>query len=139
MIAALLLLAVADPVASIDGLPLGGLPRQSLPATGCAAYLFTGGTTRAFAAMAGADSLRIALDGKVVDLPRVAQDGPVAHGLSRDSDYRAGEIVARLSMTIVDRPDLTQGAAVESALLSLDRPGKDAIAVPLAGLVGCAP
>ncbi|MGJ3628005.1 hypothetical protein AB5I41_15290 [Sphingomonas sp. MMS24-JH45] len=41
-------------------------------------------------------------------------------------------------MTIADRPDLAGGAQVSEALLTLDRPGKDSIAVPLAGLVGCA-
>lgn len=137
MIAALLLLLAADPVASIDGLPIGALPRQALPEKGCAAYLFTGGTTRAFAAMVAPESLRLAIEGKVIDLPRTTQDGPVAHGLSRDTEYRSGDVAATLSLTIVDRPDLTQGAAVESALLTLERAGRDVVAVPLAGLVGC--
>jgi hypothetical protein len=135
MIAALLLLLAPT---SIDGLPLGALPRQDLPRTGCAAYLFTTGPTRAFAAMAGADALRIALDGKVVDIARAGQSGMVRHGLSSDIDYRAEGVAARLSMTIADRADLTGGAQVTEALLTLERPGKDTIAVPLAGLVGCA-
>lgn len=135
MIAALFLLLAPT---SIDGLPLGVLPRQDLPKAGCAAYLFTTGPTRAFAVMAGADALRVALDGKTVDLPRAAQSGVVRHGLSSDTDYRAEGVSARLSMTITDRPDLTGGGQVNGALLTLERPGKDTIAVPLAGLVGCA-
>ena len=137
MIAALLLAALAQ-APSIDGLPLGVLPRQSLPKTGCAAYLFTTGETRAFAAMAAPDRLRLSLDGKPLDLAPAAQSGPVRHGLSSDVDYRAEGVTARLSMTIVDRPDLTAGAQVVEALLTLDRAGRDSIAVPLAGLVGCA-
>lgn len=136
MIAALLLLALQG-AAAIDGLPIGALPRQDLPKRGCAAYLFTVGPTRAFAAMASPASLRIALDGKAVDLARAGGGGAEAHGLSRDGQYRADGIVARLSMTIVDRPDLAQGAAVTDAVLTLERAGKDAVAVPLAGMVGC--
>ena len=48
---ALLLALLADPPASIDDLPIGGLAPQALPTRGCAAYLFTGGATRALAAM----------------------------------------------------------------------------------------
>ncbi|KQT32206.1 hypothetical protein ASG29_10275 [Sphingomonas sp. Leaf412] len=138
MIAALLLLALADPPATIDGLPIGGLPRQVLPPKGCAAYLFTIGQTRTLAVMAGADALRIALDGKPLDIARATATGPVAHGLSRDTEYRGTDVTARLTMTIEDRADLAQGAAVPDALLMLERPGKDAVAIPLAGLVGCA-
>ena len=136
MIAALFLLLLQT--ASIDGLPIGALPRQDLPKAGCAAYLFTTGTTRTFAAMAGPASLRIALEGKATDLPRATAGGAEAHGLARDAEYRAAGVTARLSMTIVDRPDLAQGAAVTDAVLTLERAGKDAVAVPLAGLVGCA-
>ncbi len=137
MIAALLLLAL-QAATSIDGLPIGGLPRQALPARGCAAYLFTTGTTRTFAAMAAPTSLRIAVDGKLVDLPRVAGPGAEVRGLAREGEYRVDGIAARLSMTIVERQDLAQGAAVTEAVLTLERAGKDAVAVPLAGLVGCA-
>ena len=136
MIAALLLLAAAQ--GGIDGLPIGALPRQDLPKAGCAAYLFTTGETRRFAAMAAPDTLRLSLEGRTVDLPRTAASGRVAHGLSSETDYRAGDIAARLSMTIVDRPDLAAGAQVGEALLTLDRTSRDTIALPLAGLVGCA-
>lgn len=137
MIAALLLAGLVQ-ASSIDGLPLGALPRQDLPKAGCAAYLFTTGETRAFAAMVAPDRLRLSLDGRMVDVARTGQSGAVRHGLPSDSDYRAEGLAARLSMTIADRPDLAGGAQVSEALLTLDRQGKDSIAVPLAGLVGCA-
>ncbi len=136
MIAALLLAGLVQ-AGSIDGLPLAPLPRQDLPKGGCAAYLFTTGQTRAFAAMAAPDRLRLALDGKPVDLARTGQSGRVLHGLASETDYRGDGVAARLSMTIADRPDLAAGAQVQEALLTLDRTGKDTIAVPLAGLVGC--
>ncbi|MGJ3628006.1 hypothetical protein AB5I41_15295 [Sphingomonas sp. MMS24-JH45] len=62
---------------SIDGLPIGALPRQDLPKAGCAAYLFTTGETRAFAAMVTPDRLRIVLDGRTLDVARTGQSGPV--------------------------------------------------------------
>ncbi|MHC9417377.1 hypothetical protein ACYZX9_02095 [Sphingomonas citri] len=141
-----LLLALAQaasalPADSIDGLPLSTLPRQELPARGCAAYLFSTGQVRGLAAVATADpaTLRIALDGSVRDLPRAAAAGTVALGLNAESVYRAGEVTATVQLTIEPRPNLNNGAAVPSATLRLDRPGQDTLVVPLAGLVGCAP
>ena len=63
-----LLLAAATP--AVDGTPLGVLPPQALPASGCAAYLFTGDGARRFVAMASPDLLRLALDGAT--MPRRA-------------------------------------------------------------------
>ena len=36
----------AQPLASVDGLPIGAIPKQDLPARGCAAYLWTASGTR---------------------------------------------------------------------------------------------
>lgn len=131
--------AVAPPASAIDGLPLGALPPQPLPAKGCAAYLFTTGTTKALAATYDAETgrLRIVLDGVVTDLPRVAASGPVALGLSEESDFRGETVTAVLTMTVREQNGLTRGALVPEALLRIDRMGQDGIAVPLAGLVGC--
>ena len=41
---------------SVNGLPLGELAPQALPASGCAAYLFTTGDKRHFVAVASAGS-----------------------------------------------------------------------------------
>ena len=56
-------------VASVDGLPIGALPKQDLPAKGCAAYLWTRGPSQALIAMAVADpaTIRLTIDGKVQD------------------------------------------------------------------------
>lgn len=143
MIALFLALAAADPPrppASIDGSPLTGLPRQSLPARGCAAYLFSAGKTRVLAAVANAEAatLRIAMDGKAADLPRGAQTGTAGFGLASTTEYRAGDTTATLDLIIHPRRDLTQGAVVDSGTLRIDRTGKDTIVVPVAGLIGCA-
>ena len=145
MIALLLLaLVAADPPAAppvtIDGLPIGGLPRQSLPATGCAAYLFSAGQTRALVAMASAEpaSLRLSLDGRVVDLGRTTASGAVNFGFGTSTEYRASDVTATLDMTTRSRKDLTQGAVVASGTLRIDRAGKDTIVLPVGGLIGCA-
>ncbi|MEH3036894.1 MAG: hypothetical protein PGN23_10465 [Sphingomonas adhaesiva] len=133
--------AAALPAASIDGLPLGALPQQALPAKGCAAYLFTTGETRVLAAMVTADpgSLRVALDGKVADYPRIdGTDGRAATlGFTPEARFAAGDVSATLDMRVEQRATLGQGAAVPTATLRIDRAGRDTIVVPMAGLVGC--
>ncbi len=129
----------AAPTATIDGLPIGPLPQQALPSRGCAAYLFTTGTTRTLAAMVTADpaALRVTIDGKVTDLPRTGATGNALLGFNAENVYRAGDAVATVQLTIEIRQNLTAGAAVPSATLRLDREGRDTVVIPLAGLVGC--
>lgn len=144
MIALLLALVAADPPASpltsIDGLPIAGLPRQALPVRGCAAYLFTGGKTRTLVAMAQADPpmLRMAMDGAVADYARGLQAGTAGFGFAGTTEYRAGDVTATLDLTVQTRRELSQGAVVDSGTLRIDRPGKDSIVLPVAGLIGCA-
>jgi hypothetical protein len=146
MIALLLALAVADPPrqttppSPIDGLPIAGLPRQALPTRGCAAYLFSGGKTRVLVAMATADAatLRIALDGTVADYARGTQIGTAGFGFAATTEYRARDVTATLDLAVQPRRDLSQGAVVDSGTLRIDRPGKDTIVLPVAGLIGCA-
>lgn len=142
MIALFLALLAADPppAASIDGLPIGGIARQELPAKGCAAYLFTVGKTRTLVAMSSADPalLRIALDGATADYARATQVGDVGYGFARTTEYRRDDVTATLEMTVSARADLTGGAAVTDATLRIDRAGKDSVIVPVAGLIGCA-
>ncbi|HEX7656235.1 MAG TPA: hypothetical protein VF404_04490 [Sphingomonas sp.] len=127
-------------IASIDGLPLGEIPRQQLPATGCAAYLWSDGITHALVAMAGADPamLRLSIDGALTDVPRVAQQGPGGFGFDTKTTYRAGDVTAILELTIETRADLTQGAAVPNGTLTLERPNRDTVILPIGGLIGCA-
>lgn len=125
---------------SIDGLPLGEIPRQELPATGCAAYLWSAGTTHALVAMASAApaQLRLSLDGTIGDYPLAAEDGPAGFGFDRTTTYRAGSVTAILNMSIQTRADLTGGASVPDGTLTLERPGKDTVILPIGGLIGCA-
>lgn len=118
---------------------LDALPKQALPAKGCAAYLWSVADRR-FVAMASAEpaSLRLSLDGKVIDAARASQSGQGDYGFAGQMGYASGETVATLEMTITRRADLIAGAAVPSGTLTIVRGGGDSLVVPVAGLIGCA-
>lgn len=126
--------------ARIAGLPIGVLPRQALPATGCAAYLWTASDPRILVAMVSADArrLRLVLDDVVVDLPLTAQGGASSFGLTETADYAVAGTHVTLDLRIETRGDLVKGAIVPEGALLLDRDGKDGVVVPITGLVGCA-
>ena len=132
--------AQTPPPAVIDGLPIGAIPTQALPTTGCAAFLWTATGTRALVAMAGADpaQLRLSIGGTLTDLPRTEQHDAGGFGFAGTTQYQAGDVTAVLTMSIVTRGDLKDGASVPEATLRIDRTGQDSIVVPVAGLVGCA-
>jgi hypothetical protein len=134
-----LLLGQAAPPASADGLPLGALPRQTLPPRGCAAFLWSSGATRTLVAMVSADPalLRLSIDGSVTDLPGDSQRGAAGFGFAETAEYRAGTTTATLVMSVKTRADLKDGAAVPEATLRLDREGKDSVVLPVAGMIGC--
>lgn len=135
MIAFLLALALApaDPPA------LGPIGRQALPAGGCAAYLWDTAPKRALVAMATADParLRLRLDGRTLDFARGGEQGTAGFGFAGVTEYRGGDVVAVLDMTVQTRPDLTGGAVVPAATLRIERPGRDTLIAPVAGLIGC--
>jgi hypothetical protein len=135
-----LLLGQAAPPASVNGLPLGAIPRQALPTHGCAAFLWSVGATRALVAMASADpaTLRLSIEGTLTDLPRDTQLGTAGFGFAETNVYRAGTTTATLVMNVKTRADLKDGAAVSDATLRLDREGKDSVVLPVAGMIGCA-
>jgi hypothetical protein len=130
----------AVPRPSIDGLPIGEIPKQTLPAKGCAAFLWSATGTRALVAMATADpaQLRLSLGGTLTDLSRTAQHGPGGFGFSDVDEYHGGAVVAVLDMTITTRNDLKDGASVPQATLRVDREGQDSVVLPVMGLIGCA-
>lgn len=128
------------PPATIDGLPIGAIPTQALPKTGCAAFLWTATGSRTLIAMAGADpaQLRLSVGGTLTDLPRTEQHDPGGFGFAGVTQYQVGEVTAILTMSIVTRGDLKDGASVPEATLRIDRTGQDSVVVPVAGLIGCA-
>lgn len=132
--------SIAPPSSSVDGLPIGAIPRQDLPRTGCAAYLWKARGTQAMLAMAQADParLRLSVGGTITDLERVSQVGAGGFGFAETTDYGGGSITATLTLKIETHGELSGGAAVPEATLRLDRAGQDTIIVPVAGLIGCA-
>lgn len=124
---------------SIDGLPIGAIPKQELPTGGCAAFLWSKTQTTALVAMLTNDpaQIRFAPGGAVTDLVRVAQSGAGGRGFAATSDYAGGDWRVSVAMDIVDRPDLADGAQIPSGTLRLDRAGQDSIIIPVAGLIGC--
>ena len=135
------MIALALLAAAIDGTPLSVLAPQALPAKGCAAYLFSGDGSKRFVAMASAEAgtLRLVLDGATVDATRSSQTGASGYGFAASTEYRGEALTATLDLTSAPRSDLTAGAVVPEATLTVDRAGKDGIVTPLVGIIGCAP
>ena len=129
-------LALALQAAAAPG--LGAIGRQQLPTTGCAAFLWSA-ADRTLVAMASADParLRIAIDGKPVDLPRVGQHGEGGLGLAASTDYRGEDMAATLDLTVASNAGLRDGAMVPQATLRIERTGRDTLIVPLGGMIGC--
>ena len=136
MIALFLALQVA---AAGNGVTVGAIPKQQLPATGCAAFLWSSGEKRTLVAMALADpaQVRLAIDGTVADYPRTQQSGAGGYGFAGTTTYTRGDVTATLDLSIATRADMTQGATVPDGMLRIDRPGHDTIIMPVAGLIGC--
>ena len=123
----------------LEGMPLAELPKQQLPAKGCAAFLWTTSGTRTLVAMATADpaQLRLSLGGTIMDLARASQQGDAGFGFANSADYGSGDVTATLDMTIVARGDIKDGAQVSGGTLRLDRKGQDGVVLPVVGLIGC--
>lgn len=118
---------------------LGPIGRQALPARGCAAYLWDTAPKRRLVAMATADpgQIRLQLDGKTVDVARAGQRGAAGFGFAGTTEYRGADVTAVLDLTVQTRADLTGGAVVPAATLRIERPGRDTLVAPVAGLIGC--
>lgn len=126
-------------VASIDGLPIGTIPRQELPTGSCAAFLWSQTPSHGLIAMVSASpaGVRFAPGGAVTDLVRVGQSGEAQFGLAATTEYAGGDFRVVIDLEIVKRGDLTDGAAVPTATVRVDQAGKDSVIVPAAGIIGC--
>ena len=124
---------------SIDGLPIGAIPQQELPPSGCAAFLWSKTQTTALIAMLTSDpaQIRFAPGGIVTDLVRVAQAGGGGHGFASSTDYAGGDWRLTVAIDVVDRPDLVSGAAIPTGTVTLAREGQDSVILPVAGVVAC--
>jgi hypothetical protein len=137
MIAWLLLLQAVPAAPPV----LGAIGAQAMPASGCAAFLWSSAGDRTLVAMATANParIRIALDGAApVDIGWSGGEGVPTLGLMPVNIYKAGDVTVTLTLTITTRPDLKAGALVSQGTIGVERPGKDSVIAPVAGLVGCA-
>lgn len=124
----------------LQGAPvLGPIGRQALPARGCAAYLWSALPRRELVAMATAEPgvLRLKVDGRTVDVARAGGTGAAGFGFAERTEYRGADVSAVLDLSVQTRRDLTGGAVVPSATLRVERPGRDVLVAPVAGLIGC--
>jgi len=120
---------------------LGPIGQQALPASGCAAYLWSLAGDRTLVAMASATParIRVAVDGSPpADLAWASGEGMPALGLAPVSTYKAADVTVTLALTITTRPDLKAGAVVSQGTLTVERPNRDTLVLPVGGLVGCA-
>ncbi len=124
---------------SIDGLPIGAIPPQDMPAAGCAAFLWSNTTTRALVAMMTTQPprVRLAPAGAITDLVRTEQAGGGNFGFAAHSDYEGGDYRVSVDIEIVERADLTQGAVIPAGALRFEKTGGDAVIMPVVGIIGC--
>ncbi|GGB32457.1 hypothetical protein GCM10011380_22330 [Sphingomonas metalli] len=133
-----ILLALTQAAATVP-LP-DTLGPQSMPQQGCAAFLWSVADRKLVAvATASSGTLRLSLGGRVADLPRNATSGTTGFGFASTTSYAAQGVTATLTMTVSSQAELTDGGLVQQATLTLERPGADAVMIPVGGLVGCAP
>jgi hypothetical protein len=127
------------PMMSVDGLPIGNIPRQQLAPGKCAAFLWTQSPSHALVAMISSDPpfIRYAPGGVVTDLARTAMGGDGKFGISTQGSFAGGDATIDIDLTMEDRADIKDGAAIPSGTLSIGKAGADTVVVPVAGLVGC--
>ena len=125
----------AVPVA--DGVPLGTLQRQTLGAGECGLFLWRPGADGRLVLMAKSGPppfARIILDGRTLDLPRLA-GGDLA--TDPNARYGDGRITASLDLTLERRDGLSDGAVVRAGSVRIDRTDGDGFSLPVAGLLAC--
>lgn len=125
--------------ASVDGLPIGNIPRQDLAQGKCAAFLWTQSPSHALVAMISSDPafIRYAPGGVVTDLARTAMSGDGKYGITTQGSYAGGDSRIDIDLVMEDRPDIKDGTAIPSGTLSIGTAGADTVVVPVVGLIGC--
>lgn len=119
---------------------LAPIGKQALPASGCAAFLWSLAGDRALVAMVVAEPprIRLAIDGTApADLALSSGEGTASFGFAPTGVYTAGDVTVTLAMTVPARSDLPSGAVVPQSTLTVERPGKDILVLPVAGMIGC--
>ncbi len=127
--------------APTGGLPLEALPTQTLAGGQCALFLWARTTPprRVFMALQDPAVARIRVDGRSVDLPRMAAEGENAYGHAPMQRYEGEGIVLTMTIQMDARSGLVGGAVIPTGSLEYrDARGWETI-IPVAGMVGCQP
>jgi hypothetical protein len=144
--AALLLAACAStppaeqPAANAIDMPaLAELPTQQRARGQCALVLWSRNSTPVrFAVTLDRPAVaRVSLQGRVVELVRVAQSGQSIHGQFPEQHYRGEGISLQVSFVADDARQLAGGAVVSSAIVEYDDPSGWTSVIPAAGLIAC--
>ncbi|CAN1558664.1 hypothetical protein MCEMIH16_02531 [Caulobacteraceae bacterium] len=130
-----------DAPAPTGVLPLEGLPTQTLASGQCALFLWARTTPprRVLMALQDPAIARIRLDGKSLDLPRVAAEGEALYGHFPVQRFEGEGVSVSVTIQMDARSGLVGGVVVPAGWLEYrDRKGWETI-VPVAGMVGCQP
>lgn len=94
----------------------------------------------ALVAMATTDpaSLRLMVDGKVVDLPISAQNGIGGLGYSQITEYKGAGTTATLQVVVKSDAGTPKSGSISDATLRIDHAGRASVVIPVAGAIGCA-
>ena len=137
-IAALLLAAVAAPVAVESPLTIGALPPLPLAKDRCALVLWERATRRRVAMIeSNPGSVRVLSGGIITALPETSADGERVVGFAPHARYGDARLQVETSLAIVANDSGAGGALIRDGVITVT--GSDGVAVvaPVAGIVGC--
>ena len=137
-IAALLLAAVAAPVAMESPLPIGALPPLPLAKDRCALVLWERATRRRVAMIeSNPGSVRVLSGGIITALPETSADGERVVGFASHARYGDARLQVETTLAIVANDSGAGGALIHDGVITVT--GSDGVAVvaPVAGIVGC--
>jgi hypothetical protein len=130
----------AAPVADATGMPaLAELPMHSLARGQCALVLWSRNSTpvRFLVTLDRPAVANVMVQGRIVELARVQQNGQSLHGQFPEQHYRGEGISLEVSFAREDARELAGGAVVSSAVVEyVDAAGWTSI-IPAAGLIAC--
>jgi hypothetical protein len=118
---------------------LAELPTQVLAQGQCALVLWSRNPTPVrFAVTLDQPAVaRVSMNGRVVELARVSQDGPSIHGQFPEQRYRGEGMSLEVSFMPADARQLSGGAVISSALVEFDDPTGWTSVIPAVGVIAC--
>lgn len=118
---------------------LSELPTQQLVQGQCALVLWSRDSTpvRFLVTLDRPAVARVKMKGRVLELARVAQNGPSIHGQFPEQQYRGEGVSLGVSFVAGDARELSGGAVVSSAVVEYVDPTGWTSVIPAVGLIAC--